>query len=98
MLQKVLKKWRQWRRLNSEDTDNFGTTGIHSPIICRNETETARIKKKLNFDNGKCAYSEALILRKKCKDIFFIIFNHEMFMVKLYQNTNVKSVKSEISY
>jgi hypothetical protein len=24
--------------------------------------------------------------------------NHEMFMVKLYQNKNVKSVKSEISY
>jgi hypothetical protein len=24
--------------------------------------------------------------------------DREMFMVKLYQNTNVKSVKSEISY
>jgi hypothetical protein len=24
--------------------------------------------------------------------------NHEMFLIKLYQNTNVKSVKSEISY
>jgi hypothetical protein len=50
----------------------------------------------LPFRNVGCGYpilGEKIQLSRLGKKV-----NHEMFMVKLYQNTNVKSVKSEISY
>jgi hypothetical protein len=45
---------------------------------------------------GRFLPTYGLVFRRN--SVYCYKVNHEMFMVKLYQNTNVKSVKSEISY